>query len=161
MASSNNQSSNLFWFAVRIVIGGVFAYAGFMKLIEPRENFEVVLANFPVIPSAMIPLVAGVIPWIEWIFGMLLIVGYLPSFSTLVILTLTFGFLVSIATGPLLTGKASESCGCFGRQGIKMDIRTEFLIDIILLFFGTLMFFKKQFPWSVDGWLRKSIEKRK
>ncbi len=159
--SSGNPSSRLFWLAVRIFIGGVFAYAGFMKLIEPRANFEAALMNYPLIPSHLIPFTAGVIPWIEWIFGMFLIVGYLPVISTLVILVLTLGFMAAIATGPLLTGKAMESCGCFGTRGIKMDIRTEFLIDAVMLFFGTLMFFKKQFPWSVHRWLRKTLEKKK
>ena len=155
MSQNADLSTDIFWFLVRVCVGLIFAYAGFMKLIEPRANFEAALSIYPLIPFSWLPLISVVIPWCEWIFGSFLILGFLPRFSASVICVLLAGFLILIATGPLLGGKASEACGCFGKSGFKISVKTEFVIDMVSLILAAAMVGKRRFPWSLDRWLRR------
>ena len=56
-------------FLGRVCLGLVFAYSGFTKLMEPVENFQGGMAAYEIIPYVVIPFLARVIPWIEFVFG--------------------------------------------------------------------------------------------
>ncbi len=155
MNLSRYQPEDWFWLAARIFVGGLFAYAGFMKLMEPSANIEAALTQYPLVPEMFYPLIASVMPWAEWLLGMFLLLGYAPRISAGVVSVILICFLVLIATGPLFTGKESSSCGCFGSHGLKVSTKTMFLVDFISVIFCVMLVMRKRFLFSVHDWLKK------
>ena len=154
-------SDNLFWFVIRLVVGGIFSYAGFIKLMEPRANFEALLSGYPLFPESLHSIAATIVPWVEWVFGVSLILGYLPLLSSAVLGLMSLSFLFFIITGPLAAGKGGEECGCFGKGGIKMTVQTELFLDLGLIGMSGLLLWARRFPWSLEEWLKKgSVEKK-
>lgn len=105
-------------FLGRIFLGLVFAYSGFTKLMEPVENFRGAMAAYEIIPYAVIPFLARIIPWIEFLFGVFLVLGYLPRVSALVLAGMSLGFVVLIVATRILTGDLPADCGCFGEGSL-------------------------------------------
>jgi uncharacterized membrane protein YphA (DoxX/SURF4 family) len=111
MASSN---STLSWgaFAVRVVLGGIFIYAAYVKLKDPWELFALAISQYQLLPLKMVEIVARVLPWVELAVGVLLVTGRWLRLSATVCsaLLLTF-FLLTVRAA--WKGMAI-SCGCFG-----------------------------------------------
>jgi uncharacterized membrane protein YphA (DoxX/SURF4 family) len=147
-------SSPLIWLIARLFVGGVIAFAGFMKLMEPRQIFQLALEGYGVFPPHLIPIVARALPWVEWLGGMSLVFGYAPRLSATVLAGLTLGFLSALAAGPLAYGAADWSCGCFG-EGFQLTQRQVFFLDLMNLFLLGMLIWKGNFPFSLDRWLTR------
>jgi putative oxidoreductase len=96
---------------LRLILGGVFLYAGFLKMREPLA-FADSIASFRILPNPLINLLALGLPPLEMIVGGMLLVGWrirLASFAVL-LLSLTF----AIALGQALVRGLEVDCGCFG-----------------------------------------------
>ena len=143
------------WFSARLFLGFVFAYSGFSKLMEPVENFRGVIAQYQVVPYSFVPFIAITFPWIEFIFGTFLILGFAPRISALVLALLSFTFLIVLGSSNILLGQAPMSCGCFGESGIHLTVRQVFFLDIFDLAIGFKLYSIKEHPWSLDNWLKK------
>ena len=122
-----------FWVLARLAVGVVFAYAGFMKLIEPVENFQAVIAAYRIVPPALAPIAARAVPWLEWLAGACLVLGYLPRTSAGVVSLLSAAFSVLLAAG-LLGGKGlPHDCGCFGASGLHLSPPQALALDLVSL----------------------------
>jgi uncharacterized membrane protein YphA (DoxX/SURF4 family) len=137
-----------FLMVLRLMVGGVFIWTGFQKLILHFENFLYVvqayeifgkdsreflyIAVFNVSLGEMLEVMAAwTLPWIEFLAGVFLVVGLWIRRSawTVGVLTLIF----AMATGQaLLRGLPIDECGCFG-EGLTLPLRVTFLTDIGLL----------------------------
>ena len=145
------------WFIARLFLGLVFAYSGFSKLMEPMENFRGALAQYAVIPYALSPFIAMIFPWIEFLFGAFLILGFIPRQSALTLGLLSLGFLIVLGSSNILLGHGTDNCGCFGEHGIiHLSIRQVFFLDIFDMALGFKLFSIRDHPWSSDAWLKKS-----
>ena len=143
-------------FLGRMFLGLVFAYSGFSKLMEPVENFQGAMAAYEVIPYAIVPFLAHVIPWIEFFFGVFLILGYLPRISALVLSTMSLSFVFLILTTRIVTGVLPANCGCFGEGGlIHLKPLQVFIMDICNTFIGIRLAFLKSHPFSLAAFLRE------
>ncbi|MBI3317513.1 MAG: DoxX family membrane protein [Candidatus Omnitrophica bacterium] len=138
-------------FILRLWIGLVFVYAGFSKLMEPVENFRGIIAQYEVIPYALVPFLSVVLPWIEFIFGTFMILGYATRLSALVLTALSFGFLMVLGSSQVLLGSVPVSCGCFGEGGIHLSVRQIFVLDILNTAIGIKLFSIKNHPFSLDS----------
>lgn len=162
MIQRGSFSDKLFWLLIRLAVGGIFSYAGFIKLMEPRANFEALLSNYPMFPESLHSLAAAVIPWVEWVFGVTLILGYMPMVASAMLGLMSLSFLFFIITGPLASGRGGEECGCFGKGGIKMTVQTELFLDSGLIILSAMLLWARRFPWSLEEWLKKGgIEKKR
>ena len=125
----------------RLFLGGVFAYSGFMKLMEPAANFQAVLEHYPLLPAWALPFLAQTVPWAEWIFGMFLVVGYARRVSALSLGILSLGFIAAL-TGPVMGagGDMPEACGCFGESGLRLSLGQAYLLDWICLALAGALF---------------------
>ncbi len=112
--STPKTSNGFFWFFVRLWIGAVFTYAGWTKLISPVEEFRGLIAQYEIIPYAVVPAIAQVLPWVECIFGIFLITGYMirPSAVVLSFCSIAFAYLMIFYF--FKNGKFPDDCGCFG-----------------------------------------------
>ncbi len=120
------------WLGARLFLGLVFAYAGFMKLMEPAANFQAVLGQHAFLPAATIPLLARLLPWMEWLGGMFLIAGYQTRAVASALALLSLGF-IAMLTGTLLAPGSSGDCGCFGETGLRLSTRQAYLLDWVCL----------------------------
>jgi uncharacterized membrane protein YphA (DoxX/SURF4 family) len=100
-----------------LVVGGVFLYACWDKILEPRK-FAAIVYRYQVIgPSATLGflpanLLAVTLPWIELVVGLLLVTGFWRREAAAVTGALLVVFLsaVGIATAQ---GIDLQNCGCF------------------------------------------------
>ena len=143
------------WFLARIFLGAVFAYAGLFKLIEPAENFRGVIAQYQVIPYFLIPVVASVFPWFEFIFGVFLIVGFAPRVSALILGLMSLSLLLVLGASNVLLGAKAVSCGCFGEHGLHLTVRQVFALDLVNMAIGFKLYSQREHFWSLDTLLKK------
>ncbi len=97
-------------FVVRLLLGLVFLYASVDKIIYPAAFAEVV-HNYRLLPDFLINITAIVLPWIEFLLGLLLISGlWLPgvSFLSTLLMASFFAAIVFNAVRGL-----DVQCGCF------------------------------------------------
>lgn len=142
-------------FLGRIFLGLVFAYSGFTKLMEPTENFRAAMATYEIIPYAVIPLIAAVIPWIEFIFGCFLIIGYQTRWSALTLAGMSWSFVLLIIVTLIATRSLPVDCGCFGEGSIVHLKPLEVLIlDIFNTVVGLRLAFLKEHPFSLDNLIK-------
>ena len=142
-------------FLGRMFLGLVFLYSGFNKLMEPVENFQGGMAAYEIIPYVLIPLLARVIPWIEFIFGAFLILGYLPRVSALVLATMSWSFVLLIATTRIVTGALPANCGCFG-EGSLLHLKPYqvLIMDVGNTLIGIRLALLKIHPFSLAAFLK-------
>lgn len=144
-----------FWIMGRVIVGFIFAYAGFNKLLDPVENFQAILANYALIPAFTISTLAHLLPWFEWIGGCFLIAGYAPRPTILILASFTLVFLASLITNFILSGGMVRDCGCFGEHGFHLSAVQMMAIDIFNLMILASLFFSRHLPWSLHNWLER------
>ncbi|NIM59826.1 MAG: DoxX family membrane protein [Candidatus Aminicenantes bacterium] len=123
--------------AFRLVVGGMFIWAGVSKIIDPL-GFAQNIANYRVFPEGASFFLALVLPWIEVICGLSLISGIFRYSSALLLSGFLVVFLVLI-TVTIIRG-IDIDCGCFGSLSGKVDYKL-ILTDSVLLFFSLNIFF--------------------
>lgn len=142
-------------FLGRMFLGLIFAYSGFTKLMEPVENFQGGMASYEIIPYALIPFLAHVIPWVEFFFGTFMIVGYLPRVSALVLAGMSGSFVLLILLTRILTGSLPSDCGCFGEGSlIHLKPFQVLLMDIFNTAIGLRLALLKRHPFSLASVLQ-------
>ena len=136
MASSNNRYLRIVLILIRLVLGGIFVYAGYVKLRDPWELFALGISSYNILPLSMVELVARTLPWFEVLLGLMLIAGVQLRYSSTVcslLLLVFFGLLIRAYV------KGMEiSCGCFGAGGGAITWR-ELLRDGSMLAASLLM----------------------
>lgn len=125
-------------FAFRLVVGGVFIWAGLLKIFDPL-GFAQGIANYRVFPQGISFFLALVLPWIEVISGIFLILGIYRAASSLLLSGLLVFFLFLIAV--TISRGLDIDCGCFGSLSQKVDYKL-ILADSILLFFSLNIYLK-------------------
>lgn len=98
-------------FILRLALGGVFVIAGALKLWEPA-SFAKDIANYRVLPEALVNLAAITLPWIEVLAGGMLMAGFWKKASALLIAIMLAMFLAGI--GQAVYRHLDIHCGCFG-----------------------------------------------
>lgn len=104
----------IYWtaFGLRVILGGIFIYAAYVKLKDPWELFALAISQYQLLPLTMVEWVARSLPWIELAVGVLLVTGrWLKVGATAASLLLLTFFVLMIRAD--LKGMAIN-CGCFG-----------------------------------------------
>jgi len=123
------RNKSILW-VFRFVVGGVFIWAGLLKILDPLE-FSQNIANYHVFSRDLSFLTALVLPWLEVLCGILVILGIFRPASSLLLSGLLGVFLILI-TVTIFRG-LDVDCGCFGSIGRHVDYRL-LLTDIVLLY---------------------------
>lgn len=97
--------------ACRVLLGALFLYAALTKLAD-LPLFAEEIANYQLLPAALVPLAAIALPGIELVAGALLLVGLAWRPAALVIASLLLVF--TIGLGQALVRGIDLACGCFG-----------------------------------------------
>lgn len=125
--------------ALRIIVGGVFIWAGILKILDPLE-FAQSIRNYRIFPQSISFFLALALPWVEVISGSLLILGIFHRSSALLISSLLVLFLVLVVI--TMARGLDVDCGCFGSLSRKVDFKL-FVVDSFLCFGALLIFFSK------------------
>ena len=115
---------------LRLVIGAVLIYASVSKILHPAQ-FADAVANYRVLPTALVSWTAIVLPWLELITGACLILGVAVTSAALVSLvmfTVFAGALVSVQARHL-----DIACGCFNVSGSTGDGGHPLWISLALI----------------------------
>ena len=115
----------------RLILGGVFVYAGLEKIIEPA-GFAELIFNYQILPTELVNLTAIILPMLELTAGVLLIIGVFPLAASAILTGLLAAFMAALAFN-LLRGLDFQ-CGCFTTDPNAAKAGwTTFLRDATLL----------------------------
>ena len=121
------------WFLLllRLVIGGAFLYAGYLK-VRDGVAFADSIASFKILPTELINLMAMGLPPLEIILGVMLVTGWRGRVASLGVLVLSIIF--AFALGQALMRGLQVDCGCFG-AGKPSTLKTFLALgrDILLI----------------------------
>lgn len=121
----------------RLLIGGLFVAAGGLKIIDPK-SFARAIVDYQLVPSALVPLSAVLIPWWETVAGALVIAGWRWRTGALAVLTLLSAIFVGATCITLLRG-LSPTCGCFGMLSERVGPMSLLLELGVLLLSASLL----------------------
>jgi len=125
---------------VGIVIGGLFVYAGVVKIIEPIE-FARDIDNYKMFPWQFNVWLALYLPWLEIFCGLALITRVLYRGSVFILTGLMLLFIIAS-----IVAKArglDVSCGCFGHASKYLNFSWHMVLDIALLI-GLVVLWNRQ-----------------
>ncbi len=95
----------------RLIIGGLFVYASWYKVIDPAA-FAPAVRNYLILPPAYSNFTALTLPWIELFAGLFLIVGIQVRPSAFLTTAMLAIFLGAISYAYSIG--LDIDCGCFG-----------------------------------------------
>lgn len=132
--------------SARFILGGVFIYAGFDKILHPSAFAEAVY-NYKILPDGLINLTAIVLPCLELVLGTFLIIHFwMPGtvvMSNLLLITFIGALLFNMARG------LNINCGCFSTTAVESSMNiltvlrdTSFLAIAVYLLYA--IFFSKK-----------------
>ncbi|HNT00588.1 MAG TPA: MauE/DoxX family redox-associated membrane protein [Candidatus Saccharicenans sp.] len=104
----------------RLIVGGVFIWAGVSKIADPL-SFAQDVRNYQLVGPALSFLTAIFLPWVELIAGLWLIIGIYPKSSALLISSLLLFFIVLVLI--TMARGLDVDCGCFGTFSRQADWR--------------------------------------
>lgn len=137
----------------QLSLGGIFVYASMGKILNP-QSFIINIRNYRMVPEVLIKPMAMVLPWIELIFGVLLILNIFTKVSAIVLSSLIVLFIIAIVS--TLIREINIDCGCFIQQkkteieGVYTSGYHLLIRDIIFLIPGFLIVFFGKKP-GLDG----------
>ena len=143
------------WVAVllRVLLGGVFVFAGFSKLLLPHAEVVAHMQQYQVLPGWLVSITAMGLPWIEIGTGTALLVGFYTTPAALLIAVqlLTFSALMVIV---LAAGIPVEDCGCFGNLGLPETPLQVLIRDLIMLVLILPLIYRQGDALGLDAWSR-------
>ena len=141
------------WVAVllRVLLGGVFVFAGFSKLLLPHAEVVAHIQQYQVLPVWLVASTAMFLPWIEVGSGTALLVGFCTTPAALLIALqlLTFSALMVIV---LAAGIPIEDCGCFGNLGLPETPLQVLIRDLIMLVLLLPLIYRQGDALGLDAW---------
>jgi uncharacterized membrane protein YphA (DoxX/SURF4 family) len=151
----------------RLVLGGIFVYAGISKIFFPNTHlwpmfvlkfsvstnlstFAQQVESYKLLSPAAVDFVAHTLPFVEIALGLLLLIGWRLRIWASLVTLIMLGFLTVVSRAYLL--HMDINCGCFATPEpltIKTVIRDSLLTALALLM--TVFAFiegRKPHPWS-------------
>jgi len=151
----------------RLVLGGIFLYAGYSKIFLPNHfywplpmlkfsiaanlsNFSFQVDSYKLLSPAGVSFVAHTLPFAEILLGLLLLIGWrLQIWGTLVTLLLA-GFVAAVTRAYLL--HMNINCGCFAAPepvSIKKILEdSAFLLLALLMTVFSFQEARRPHPWA-------------
>jgi len=140
---------------LRVFLGGIFVYASVDKIMNP-VLFARAVMNYEMLPYWAVNFFALILPWFEFIAGIMLILGFLTRASSSLILATLIMFGIAITTA-LVRGLEID-CGCFSvyEQGKVMDW-TYVARDLVLIACALQVVFCKRIVFALDNFRKANL----
>ena len=123
-------SRNLLYRVIGVIVGGVFIYAGAIKVLDP-VGFANDIDNYHMLPWALSVRLAFYLPWLEIICGLALICRVLPGGGLLILTSLISVFIIASVIAK--ARGLDITCGCFGHASKNLSFFWHLAIDLALL----------------------------
>ena len=151
----------------RLLLGGIFVYAGYAKLVYPNHNlwpffilkfsvstnlstFAFQVESYKVLGAEGASFVAHTLPFVEIVLGLLLLIGWKFRVWAAMVTAILAGFLTLVTRAYLL--HMEINCGCFGTPepltGMTV-LRDSALVGLALMM--TIFAFqeaRRPHPWT-------------
>ncbi len=165
-SSPLNARRAIIWIG-RLVLGGIFVYAGFSKLLLPNTHlwpmfmlkfsvsmniasFAQQVESYKIISPEASQLVAHALPFVEIVLGLLLLIGWRLRIWATVITVIMAGFLAAVTRAYLL--HMEINCGCFGTPekltGMTVVRDAAFTVLALLMTIFAFREARQPHPWS-------------
>ncbi|HXJ07680.1 MAG TPA: MauE/DoxX family redox-associated membrane protein [Candidatus Acidoferrum sp.] len=165
-SSPLNFRGAIIWIG-RLVLGGIFIYAGYSKAFLPNNNlwpffvlkfsvsmnlsnFALQVAAFKMLPVWGVQFVAHTLPFTEIILGLLLLIGWRLRIWASLLTLLMLGFFVAVLRAYAL--HMDINCGCFATPepiNLKKVLEDAALSGLALLMtIFAFMEARQPHPWS-------------
>ena len=118
------------WRIAEFIIGGVFIYAGAIKVLDPVQ-FAADIDNYKILPWTIGVRLAFYLPWLEIFCGLALITRKLYMGGLSILMALISIFIV--ATIVAKVRGIDITCGCFGHASKNWSFTGHLLLDFALL----------------------------
>jgi len=135
-------SSGVF-LALRLIVGALFIYSGYAKLLEPSSNFTGAILSYKVVNLEMASWIAAVFPWIELVAGVFFVLGLWFWFSFFILWGMNILFMLMILWAKA-RGVPLEHCGCFGEASHALPIGATLALDVLLCLIFIWMLSRKK-----------------
>jgi len=129
----------LLWRFLDLVVGGVFIYAGAIKILDPVQ-FAFDIDNYKVLPWTLGVGLAFYLPWVELLTGVALIVHRFYRGALVILLAATAIFIG--ATIAAKTRGLDITCGCFGHASQHWSFPAHMAVDLAIFAALLLLWFK-------------------
>lgn len=143
----------------RLVLGGVWLWAGLAKLPHPQTSVSAVRA-YQLLPTGLAETVGHVLPWLEVVVGACLVLGLLLRFTGVVSGLLLVAFVIGMIS--VWSRGIEIDCGCFGSGGPNPDASKQYpweiARDIGLLALSLFLVWRPRTALAVDSVLFPPLE---
>ncbi|PIU40008.1 MAG: hypothetical protein COT00_03985 [Candidatus Omnitrophica bacterium CG07_land_8_20_14_0_80_50_8] len=139
-----------FFVFLRLSAGFVFAASGFIKLMQPTQNFLSAIQSYELLGGTPAVLLAKTMPWAEFIVGVFLIVGLWSRISILILWLFNTVF-IGVVSYALIRRLPIQDCGCFG-DSFSLPPQKILCLDIALwfVFLSLAAFFDRSKHYGLD-----------
>ncbi len=138
----------------RLVLGGIWIWAGAIKLPDPDASISAVRA-YQLLPLSVADGVGRLLPMLEVVIGVCLVLGLLTRVSGVISALLQLAFIAGIIS--VWSRGIAISCGCFGDGGPDPDAFSkypwEIARDVGLLALSVLVVWLRRTPYALDNLL--------
>lgn len=134
-------SSRWLYLILRIVLGGLFVYAGGLKLADPQA-FAIAVDGYGLVTWRMANLIARILPVVEIMAGIGLILDIRGALGVIVVQLL--GFMGVLAYG--IHMGLDIDCGCFGPSdsGEPVSLWETMFRDVLMLAACLIMYVQRR-----------------
>jgi len=126
-----------FWRIVDLIVGGIFVYAGVVKVLDPVQ-FANDIDNYKTLPWFVSVRLAVYLPWLEIFCGLALIFRFLYR-GGLSILTVLIAVFIGVTIAAKMRG-LDITCGCFGHASKNWNFSTHLVLDLLILLAAVVLF---------------------
>lgn len=136
----------------RLLVGGIWIWAGLLKVPHPEESVTAVRA-YQLLSPSLADGVGRVLPMLEVVVGACLVVGLLVRVTGGLSALLQVAFIIGIAS--VWIRGISINCGCFGDGGYDPDAFSKYPWEIArdtgLLLLSALVVWLRRTPFALDN----------
>ena len=133
----------------RLVLGGMFIYASFYKIVDPAA-FAKSIWFYHILPGEFINIVAIFLPWLEALTGLALIIGAYYRGAVLLVNIMVVIFLSALIS--TVVRGLDIDCGCFRvSSAVNAPAWDSIYLDLVLLVLGIQLLFSKSKSWQLSN----------
>jgi hypothetical protein len=129
----------LLWRIIDVLVGGVFIYAGAIKILDPVQ-FAYDIDNYKILPWTVGVALAFYLPWLELLAGVTLIFRRFYAGALSILLAL-----IAIFIAATIAAKARGldiTCGCFGHASQHWSFPAHMAVDLAIFAALLLLVFR-------------------